>query len=389
VRAFRTGTDPQNPTGPETFQVCVMNTSAGFRGIIRDHVGIPLDLTEHTTTWIGYDFHELCPAPAVYWSPAPGERAGVEGFDFSDVTLACNHPLGGSWSRSSLLTGAFTTMTPCEEADFKLGNIEETLSGADIAGSCDVGTPVAGGVPDGSTPASMDAAFGLAGLGARANWSLLSSDKGAFGSEGNGFLVGGGTLEVKAKEAGFNHEFGIASVSHDDLTPILANSGAPPASIPPFTAGDKYLFYFQNITGEPLLTPIFSDGASPSAQLGIAVYQNNADPTRFALFFDDGGGAPDGDFNDLVISVTGEVGTSCQLEIGLEAAIAEFDQTTCGPGQYASTVDILEDRFLEVIRANRGDFEPGTNMDAELEARTLSLIFVLTDKMVLAPAPTP
>jgi hypothetical protein len=389
VRAFRTGTDAQNPTGLETFQVCVMNTSAEFRGIIRDHVGIPLDLTEHTTTWIGYDFHELCPAPAVYWSPGAGETPAVEGFDFTDVTLACNHPLGGSWSRSSLLTGAYTTMTPCEEADFKLGNLDETLSLANIAGSCDVGSPVPGGVPDGANAASMDAAFSLAGLGPRSGWSLLSGDKGTFGSGGNGFLVGGGSVEVKAKDAGFNHEFGIASVAHGDLTPILANSGSPPPALPPFTAGDKYLFYFQNLDGAPLLTPIFSDGTSASGQLGIAVYQNNADPTRFALFFDDGGGAPDLDFNDLVISVAGEVGTSCQLRIGLEAAIAEFEQTTCGPGQFASTVDILEDRFLEVIRANPDDFEPGTNTGAELEARTLSLIFILTDKMILAPAPTP
>ncbi|HJS73570.1 MAG TPA: hypothetical protein VJ921_04740, partial [Vicinamibacteria bacterium] len=298
VRAFRTGTDAHNPSGPETFQVCVMNTSAGFRGIIRDHVGIPLDLTEHATTWIGYDFHELCPAPAVYWSPSPGERAGVEGFEFTDVTLACNHPLGGSWSRSSIITGAYTTMTPCEEAEFKLGNIDETLSLANIAGSCDVGSPVSGGVPDGATAASMDAAFSLAGLGPRSGWSLLSGDKGAFGAGGNGFLVGGGSVEVEAKDAGFNHELGIASVSHGDLTPILANSGAPPPAVPPFSAGEKYLFYFQNIDGAPLLTPIFSDGTSASGQLGIAVYQSNADPTRFALFFDDGGGAPDADFND-------------------------------------------------------------------------------------------
>ncbi len=112
VRAFRTGTDAQNPTGPETFQVCIMNTNAGFRGIIRDHVGIPLDLTEHTTTWIGYDFHELCPAPAVYYSPGIGDTLGVEGYDFADVTLACNHPLGGSWARSSLLFGVQTTNSP-------------------------------------------------------------------------------------------------------------------------------------------------------------------------------------------------------------------------------------------------------------------------------------
>ncbi len=389
LKAFRTGTDPFTADGPETFQVCIMDTSAGFRGIIRDHVGIPLDLTEHATTWIGYDFHELCPLPGVYYSPGVGDSLGVEGFDFTDVTLACNHPLGGSWSRSSIITGAFTTKTPCEEADFKLGNIDETLSLATIAGSCDVGTPEPGGVPDGSTAAQMDAAFTLAGLGSRADWSLVSPDKGAFGASGNGFLVGGGTIEVKAKDAGFDHEFGTASTSHGDLSPIVTNSGTQGGAVLPYTAGGAYLFYFQNITGAPLLTPIFSDGTSGSPLLGIAVYRSNADPTRFALFFDDGGGAPDGDFNDLIVTAAGDVGTSCQLRLGLDAAIAEFEQTTCGPDQFGSTVDILEDRFLEVIRANRGDFEPGTNTDAELEARTLSLIFVLTDKMVLVAPPTP
>lgn len=389
LKAFRTGTDPHTADGPETFQVCVMNTSAGFRGIIRDHVGIPLDLTEHVTTWIGYDFHELCPLPGVYYSPGVGDSLGVEEFDFTDVTLACNHPLGGSWSRSSIITGAFTTMTPCEEADFKLGNIDETLSLATIAGSCDVGAPTPGGVPDGSTETQMDAAFTLAGLGSRADWSLVSADKGAFGAASNGFLVGGGTIEVKAKDAGFDHEFGTASTSHGDLSPIVTNSGTQGGAILPYTAGSAYLFYFQNITGDPLLTPIFSDGTSGSPLLGIAVYRSNADPTRFALFFDDGGGAQDGDFNDLIVTATGEVGTSCQLRLGLDAAIAEFERTTCGPGQYGTTVEILEDRFLEVIRGNRGDFEPGSNADAELEARTLSLIFVLTDKMVLVAPPTP
>ncbi len=389
LKAFRTGTDPLSADGPPTFQVCVMNTSAGFRGIIRDHVGIPLDLTEHVTTWIGYDFHELCPLPGVYYSPGVGDSLGVEEFEFTDVTLACNHPLGGSWSRSSIITGAFTTMTPCEEADFKLGNIDETLSLATIAGSCDVGAPAPGGVPDGSTEAQMNAAFTLAGLGSLADWSLLSADKGAFGAAGNGFLVGGGTIEVKAKDAGFDHELGTASTSHGDLSPIVTNSGTQGGAVLPYTAGGAYLFYFQNITGAPLLTPIFSDGTSGSPILGIAVYRSNADPTRFALFFDDGGGAPDGDFNDLIVTATGEVGTSCQLRLGLDAAIAEFERTTCGPDQYGTTVEILEDGFLEVIRGNRGDFEPGSNTDAELEARTLSLIFVLTDKMVLVAPPTP
>ncbi len=173
VRAFRTGTDAQNPTGPETFQVCVMDTSAGFRGIIRDHVGIPLDLTEHTTTWIGYDFHELCPAPAVYYSPGIGEIQPVEGFDFTDVTLACNHPLGGSWARSSLLFGVQTTNSPCDEAAFKFDMIEETRANAVIQGSCNVGAPVPGGVPAGSTAGKDGRAPSVSPVSARARTGLF------------------------------------------------------------------------------------------------------------------------------------------------------------------------------------------------------------------------
>ena len=383
VRAYRTGTDPFNPTGPETFQVCVMNTSAGFRGIIRDHVGIPLGLEEHTTTWIGYDFHELCPEPGVFYSPGIGDAEPVEGYDFTDVTLACNHPLGGSWSRSTYLMGSRTTMTPCEEAEFKLDNLDATydVDGPGIAGACDVGTPTPGGIPDGSTEQQMDAAFGLSGLGPRTGWSLVSASKGAFGAAGNGFLLGGGTVEVKAKEAGFNHEFGTASSTHGGLTPIVTDSAGQVGTSLPFAPGDDpYLFYFKNIAGDPQDTPIFSDGFSDSGLLGIAVYQNNADPTRFALFYDDGTQNPDEDFNDLIVTATGAVGTSCQLSIGLDAAISAFEGTTC-PGSFATTIQTLEDQFIAVIDANPGDFPPTGNVDAQLKARALSLIFVLTDKI--------
>ncbi len=389
VRAYRTGTDPFNPTGPETFQVCVMNTSAGFRGIIRDHVGIPLDLSEHTTTWIGYDFHALCPEPGVFYSPGIGDDTPVEGYDFTDVTLACNHPLGGSWSRSTYLMGSRTTMTPCEEADFKLDNLDATLDAESpgIAGACDVGTPTAGGIPDGSTAQQMDAAFQLGGLGPRSGWSLVSASKGAFGGAGNGFLLGGGTIEVKAKEAGFTHEFGTASSTHGDLTPIVTNSGAQVGQSIDFApATDPYLFYFKNVEGDPSNTPIFSDGFSDSGLLGIAVYQNNADPARFALFYDDGTQNPDEDFNDLIVTASGAVGTSCQLRIGLDAALSAFEGTAC-PGSFATTIQTLEDDFIAVIDRNPGDFPPTGNVDAQLKARALSLIFVLTDKIAGPPTP--
>jgi hypothetical protein len=389
VRAYKTGTSAATASGPETFQVCVMNTSAGFRGIIRDHVGIPLDLSDHTTTWIGYDFHELCPEPGVFYSPGIGDDEPVEGFEFTDVTLACNHPLGGSWSRSTYLMGARTTMTPCEEAEFKLDNLDATLDveGPGILGACDVGTPTPGGIPEGSSEQLMDDAFAFAQLGSRTDWSLVSAGKGAFGSAGNGFVLGGGTIEVLKREAGFKHEFGTASSSHGGLTPIVTDSSAQVGASLPFAPGDdSYLFYFKNIQGEPLDTPIFSDGFSDSSLLGIAVYQNNADPTRFALFYDDGTQNPDKDFDDLIVTATGAVGTSCQLRIGLDDAIEQFEGTAC-PGSFATTIETLENDFIAVIDGAPDDFPASGNVDAQLKARALSLIFVLTDKIGTPPDP--
>jgi hypothetical protein len=389
VRAYRTGTSASNPTGPETFLVCTMDTSADFKGIIRDHVGIPLDLTEHVTTWIGYDFHELCPEPAVFYSPGIGDPLPVEGNDFFDVTLACNHPLGGTWGRSTYLFGSRSTETPCEEADFKLTNLDLTLGGASIGGACSVGAPSPGGIPSGSTEAKMDAAFAAAGLGSRGDWSLVSESAGTFGGAGNGYLVGGGTVEVRVKNAAFNHEVGFASSSSGTLTSIVPNSGAalPGATFPFSPAEDGYVLYFKNLDGDFQGQKVFTDGVSDSSALGIAVYQNNADTTRFALFFDDGGGAPDEDFDDLVVTATGAVGTACQLAIALDHARSSFDAAACTPGSFGDTVEALEDEFIDVLHANPGDFPATGNLAAELEARALSLIFILTDKMALQPTP--
>jgi hypothetical protein len=389
VRAYRTGTSASNPAGPETFLVCTMDTSADFKGIIRDHVGIPLDLTEHVTTWIGYDFHELCPEPAVFYSPGIGDPLPVEGYDFFDVTLACNHPLGGTWGRSTYLFGSRNTSTPCEEADFKLANLDLTLEAAPIAGACSVGTPTPGGIPSGSTEEKMDAAFAAAGLGSRNDWSLVSESASTFGEAGSGYLLGGGTVEVRVKNAAFNHEVGFASSSSGDRTPILPNSGAvlPGATFPFDPAQDSFVLYFQNLDGDFQGQKVFTDGVSDSPALSIAVYQNNANTRRFALFFDDGGGAPDEDFDDLVVTATGDVGTACKLEIGLDHARSSFEAAACNPGSFGDTVEALEGEFIDVIQENASDFPAIGNLAAELEARALSLVFILTDKMALQPTP--
>lgn len=382
VRAFRPGAGPTGPfTGPPTFQVCVMTTNAEFRGIIQDHVGTPVTINDDINTWIGYDFHEACPAPGVYYSPGPNDAPIVEGLHFTDVTLACNHPLGGSWSRSTLLTGAATDLTACEEADFKLDNLEETLENVNFppaAGACDIGTPTPGGNPTGANRATMEAAIGSS----LNDWALVDPSKGVFGgngTSGNGFLLGGGTVLVKAKNAGFNHEFGTSDTGHGTLFPIIANSNNQVgASFVLTTGSDPYVFYFKNISGDPLTRKIFSDQGF-SGGLGIAVYQNEVDPTLFALFFDDGGGAPDKDFDDLVVTAQGPVGTQCALELALSQARKKLD-AACGPGPAQGTIDSLQD-FIDAIDGAAATDFPAGNVEAQLKARAFSLIFVLDKKV--------
>jgi hypothetical protein len=382
VRAFRPGAGPDGPfTGPPTFQVCVMTTTAGFRGIIQDHVGTPVTINDDINTWIGYDFHQACPAPGVYYSPGPNDEPIVEGFHFTDVTLACNHPLGGSWSRSTLLTGARTDMTACEEAAFKLENLAETFENVDFppdAGpSCDIGTTIPGGRPAGAIQATMEAAIGSS----LDDWALVDPSKGVFGGDGtsgNGFLLGNGTILVKAKNASFHHEFGTTDAGHGTLSPVIANSeGQVGVSFPLIAGSDPYAFCFKNVSGTSV-NPIFSDQQF-SGVLGIAVYQNKVDPTLFALFFDDGGGAPDKDFDDLVVTATAPVGTKCGLELALSQARKRF-QAACGPGQVQGTIDSLQD-FVDAIDGAPLAHFPAGNMDAQLKARAQSLIFVLDMKV--------
>lgn len=396
VRAFpalRPGDSPMNPTGPPTFQVVVMETTATFKGIIEDHVGGPMNGISH----LGYDLHPLCldpgsrGLPGVFYSPGPGDESIEEGDRFIEVTKACNHPLGGSWSRSAIVPGAWIDpdlLTACEELVGgvnepvgKLENLKLTLDDPirDIEGSCEVGTTGTGGAPAAAFAAAFDG-----DLENPANWSLLDSSSGKFGdsaSGGNGYVVGDISIEKKLKDAAFDHEFGTSvNTISSPLLSIIADSGSLD-SVFNATRSGAYLFYFKNIEANAG-PPIFSNGFSTDANLGIAVYQNNDDPTLFALFFDDG--PSDNDFNDLVVTATGPVGTRCALGIALDKAIEALGPT-CGTATDRSLAAGHIQDFIDVIDDpdNEDDFPADSTIAAQLKARAESIKYVLERKFSL------
>ncbi len=408
VRALPPGVSSAGPfTGPPTLQVCIMSTSAGFNGIIEDHVGG--DFFSNGKSWLGYDLHDLCPAqslsslrryPGVLYSPGPGDRPIVEEQDipdvFTDVTIECNHPLGGSWSRSVVVNGAWidtSILSECEEAETKLANLDLTLQehASNIVGKCDAGPLDVAGIPAGSDLGKMADAFSAAfGVGTDlanlSNWSLVSSSFGKFGGDGtigNGFLLGGGTVQKKAKLAGFNHEFGSADVNYTlDQPPVVPDSGGSTVN-PLAPTSDPYLLYFKNIgtgldPGNLLDLSIFTDGTAEHPNLRIAVYQNLEDPTLFGFFFDDG--VLDFDYDDLIVTATGPVGTRCALEIALDDAIEALQGSACtNTSKLSDAIGSLQE-FVNVIGANEDDF-PADNVDAELKARALSAIYVIDRKL--------
>ena len=163
--------------------------------------------------------------------------------------------------------------------------------------------------------------FTAAGLGPSSGWTLLGPQ--VFGTGGNGFLSDGGGALYSLRLAAYEHEFGIADTSYGNVGSIFDTSAGSAVSdtavwVP---ATNPFLFYFQgsctNCQNDAGL--IFSDGHrvnDANGQLDFAVYQSTSNPTRFALFFDDGGGGgvgrnctieicDDNDYNDMVITVQG------------------------------------------------------------------------------------
>jgi hypothetical protein len=400
LRALRPGSSPEGPfTGPPTFQVCVMSTTAGFAGIIEDHVGN----VDTGNSWYGYDLHALCPGittgnkkyPGVSYSPGPDDREIVEGLEFTDVTIECNHPLGGSWGRSVVLNGVWNDtieLPECAEAASKLENLDETLEvhASSIEGACGTGSLNVGGVPGDATnmQAAFDNAFGagteLANL---SNWSLVSPTYGKFGGDGtngNGFLLGGGSVMKKYKGANYNHQFGWAKTDHTGLSAVIPDDGNGVVNATFAPTFDPYLLYFKNIGTGPTPPPsylqksIFSDGYTNQNKLRIAVYQNLDDPTLFALFFDDG--ALDFDYDDLIVTAQGPVGTRCALEIALADAIEALNASSCTNTTKLGQAVAKLTGFISVIDSNPDDFDL-EQLDVELKARALSAIYVIDRKL--------
>jgi PEP-CTERM motif len=152
------------------------------------------------------------------------------------------------------------------------------------------------------------AAFTAAGLGSAANWTLLNDDTYGTGG-GNPFFGLGGTVEFVLRLADFGHIFGTSDTD-GTLTPsstifntAVNSPGAVTAFVP---VTNPFTFFFQN-TGAPTQW-VKSNGIRTNDQLDIAIYRNNADPSLFAFFYDDGGGSDlndlldDEDFNDMVVT---------------------------------------------------------------------------------------
>jgi hypothetical protein len=87
-----------------------------------------------------------------------------------------------------------------------------------------------------------------------------------------------------------------------------------------------FAFSLLNLTGHLGGDYITSEGFSSDARLDLAIYRSALDPSRFAFFFDDGGGArgDDNDQNDLALVVTErailpEPGSLTLLSLGVAA----------------------------------------------------------------------
>jgi hypothetical protein len=181
------------------------------------------------------------------------------------------------------------------------------------------------------------ATFTAAGLGAIGGWTLIGAPE-TFGIGGNGFLSSGGTAEYELRLADHGHRFGTSNTNHfTGISVIFDTAVDAPGAVDSWApANNPFLFFFQtkNCCGAGndegvIWSDNFRDD-DPANQLDMAIYQNNADPNLFALFFDDGGPNSgflglndDDDFNDMVVTVraaaVAEPGALALLGIGLTA----------------------------------------------------------------------
>ena len=137
-----------------------------------------------------------------------------------------------------------------------------------------------------------------AGLGPMANWTLImdSADSGTaslWGIGGNGYFALGGDVEIVLKSSAWDHAFGTVFPDGNPCcaggTTIIADpsGGGRPTWTP---SGGPFAFSLLNLTGDLSGEHITSDGYSSDPRLDLAIYRSVLDPSRFAFFFDDGGG---------------------------------------------------------------------------------------------------
>lgn len=121
VRAFRKG---QPDTGPPTFILVVMDTNAGFNGII-EHFS-------EESLILGYepecDAAEPSFQPRMFWAPDPTEPPIVEGPVLTDFTVECGSDRGWTKDMSFFLGGARDTRLPHEIAATKLARLAGALN---------------------------------------------------------------------------------------------------------------------------------------------------------------------------------------------------------------------------------------------------------------------
>jgi hypothetical protein len=366
---------PYSLNGRKLFYICSVNSEALWDGTVE------LVADEET---VYEDESILCESQGTAVNAEARMFWEIDGV-LTDISSGCSSNIGRGHKFSLGSPAATDSRSICEIQEEKLTALEARLDDfADfITGDCPGDNAAPGPVPE--------TVFSHPSLGLnKDDWTYVDPASGVFGADGNGLLVGGGTFEVRRKDAGFNHAFGVAHASDATiLTPIVPNSGTPPAgpvAVP--VADGSYRLYFENL-GRPGEIA-FSDGQGGNPSLEIATYRRKSDPRQILVFIDDGGGGPDKDFEDLVISASGEVaGTECNLRLALADANVAFSDCT------ADTTDVvgMQDRLTEfagiVVDAPDGDIDDSDrNRSGELRARALSALFI-GGKLVYTFAPSP
>jgi hypothetical protein len=380
VRPFRIG----NPaTGRCAFFVCELSTTAS--------IGDTITLHEDEEQFLGYE--PVCETlntdpnheARFFWAPNPDKNEpGIpEGSVFTDISAGCGSNIGRGGSFSYALPAVQDDRSVCTIARYKVDNLQASVADFTppahdyIAGACNLGT----GAP--LPKEAPEDAFTAAGLGAKTRWTVVSGGaQSVWGSGGNGLLPGGGSIQFQVKLAGFAHEFGTSgtdAVGSRTRQVIIANSGTPGAGPFSFTpSSEPYTFYFKNISGYLSGATLFSDGQGLGSfgDLDIAIYRDNDNPGRYALFFDDG--PDDDDFDDLVLTATGDIGTACQLQAALEhAGRALAASEDCTDDSEVTTVVSDLQQVVGIVQDNPGDFDNTTrNVSGELQARAESATFM-------------